>query len=211
MFASNLARALALPGVLVAILAQASPLLVTVDTSALTGVSAIIAFDLTGGPTPGNTVTLSNFATDGTLGSSSTTGTVSGAFPGIVTLDDTITFFNEYSQAETLGTTFSFAFDTTGNAPADPAFPDGFSLFLLDPNNVGPFGPLPLVSTSDPTGADSLLLYNIGEPDPLSVYQSDAVTVSVTGVPEPGTLALALAGLLALPVLRSVRKYSLRR
>jgi hypothetical protein len=196
MFAANLIRGLAL-GVLVAIPAQASPLLVTVDTSALAGISAYVAFDLIGGPTPGNTVTLSSFATDGTVGSSSTTGTVSGAFPGTVTLDDTTTFFNEYSQAETLGMTFSFVFDTTANAPVDPTFPDSLSLFLLDPATG-----LPLVTTTDPTTSNALFLFNIGLSTLPDIYISDSVSLTAqpvsNGAPEPGSLPLLAAGIGAL-------------
>ncbi len=204
MFASSPARALTLLAAFVAIPAYASPVLVTVTTAALSGTAANIAFDLIrGGNTVTNTVTLSSFATDGTLAASSPSpsGTVSGAFqtpPGTVTLDDTTTFFNEYVQGVTLGTKFSFVFDTTGNAPTDSATPDGFSLILLD-STLTPF------PTSDPTGA--LFLLDIGLSTlPNHIYGSDSLTVTAqlvsNGAPEPGSLALLVAGVVALSARR---------
>ena len=63
------------------ILAGASSLradtIVTVDTSTLAGTSAQIAFDFIDGGPPSNTVTISGFTTDGTLGNPVPTG----AFP----------------------------------------------------------------------------------------------------------------------------------
>lgn len=172
--------------------AYASPILVTVDTSALAGTQADLAFDLIDGGTPANTVTLSGFTTDGTLGSSTPSGDVSGAFLGTVTIGDT-SFFNEYLQNETLGSTFSFVLDST-NLPADlTSFPDGFSLFLLD-HTTG----LSLVTTSDLTGANALFLWSLGTTTQPDVYSSDTghVTIGpVNPVPEPSTLPLALIGL----------------
>lgn len=171
--------------------AHASPIQITVNTSSLAGTSAALAFDLIDGGLPANAVTISGFTTDGTLGISSTTGDVTGSFPGSVILSDT-SFFNEYLQSITLGDSLSFIFDTTGST-ADPAsFPDAFSPFLLDPLTG-----LSLVTTSDPTGADTLLLFNIGEANPLTIYTAQGVTVS-TGrnlVPEPRTLVLVVTAL----------------
>ena len=96
-----LARVAVLAGFLSATPAYASLILVTVDTSALAGTQADLAFDLIDGGPPPNTVTLSEFTTGGTLGASSSTGDVTGAFPGVVTLADT-SFFSEYLQNETL-------------------------------------------------------------------------------------------------------------
>jgi hypothetical protein len=92
-----------------------------------------------------------------------------------VTLSDA-PFFSEYLQTETLGKTLSFVIDTTGQAPTGASLPDGFSFFLLD-HTTG----LSLVTTSHPTGANALLLLNIGtEPLP-DLYTSDKV--KVTAVP----------------------------
>jgi hypothetical protein len=195
MIGFHLARTLVLAALFVAIPAYASPILVTVDTSALAGTQADLAFDLIDGGPPPNTVTLSGFTTDGTLGASSSTGDVTGAFPGTVTLADT-SFFNEYLQNETLGTTFQFILDST-NLPADlTSFPDGFALFLLD-HATG----LSLVTTSDPTGADALFLWSLGTTTAPDLYSSDTVHVTIGPVnpaPEPSTLSLAMIGIAGL-------------
>jgi hypothetical protein len=167
----------------------AEPIRVTVDTTVLSGTGATLAFDFIDGGAPINTVTLSSFATDGTLGGSSTSGGASGSFPGPVTLPDT-GFFSEYLQGLTLGTSFTFVFDTTGGAADPGSFPDAFSLFILDAAAAAS-----LVVTSDPTGANALLLYSIGEASPLAVYAADGISVTVArvnGVPEPGALLLML-------------------
>jgi hypothetical protein len=180
--------------------AYATPILVTVDTSALSGIVADLAFDLIDGGPPGNTVTISGFTTNGTLGASSSTGVVTGTFPGAVTLADT-SFFSEYLQQVTLGNSFSFVFDTTGNAPGPTSFPDGFSFFILD-HTTG----LSLVTTSDPTGANALFLFNIGISALPEIYSSDSVRVTAqavtNGVPEPGSLALLATALVALSARR---------
>ena len=77
---------------------------------------ADLAFDLVNGGAPANSVTISKFATDGALGTSSSKGSVTGAFPASVTLSDG-SFFSEYLQTETLGKSLSFVVDTTGLAP----------------------------------------------------------------------------------------------
>ena len=187
-------KALDLIGALLCLVAWATavlaePIKVTVGITALSGMSATLAFDLIDGGSPGSTVVLSSFTTDGTLGGSSTSGGASGSFPGSVTLPDTA-FFSEYLQSITLGTSFSFVFDTTGGAADPGSFPDAFSLFILDAVATAS-----LVATSDPTGANAILLYSIGEAGPLAVYAANGLTVtveSVNSVPEPGALLLAL-------------------
>jgi len=169
--------------------------IVTVDTSTLSGTSAQLAFDFIDGGTPSNTITISGFGTDGTLGSTVPTGGVSGNLPGTVVLTDS-DFFNEYLTGITLGSTFSFILSATTNPSA--SLPDAFSLFLLDPS-----AEFSLVSTSDPTGSNSLLTLNIdgSAEGALSVYDASVTTAPAnTTVPEPATLLLLGAGLL--PLLR---------
>lgn len=171
-------------------IATAAPITITVDTSALSGTPAQLAFDLVDGGPPANSVTISGFGTSGTLGASSSTGDVVGNFPGSVVLSDT-TFFNEYLQDITLGNTLSYTFDNSG-LPADAtSFPDGFSFFLLDPTTGQS-----LASTSDPTGANALFLLGIGTRSGLAIYTGQNFSVSVQGVPEPSSSILLLVGVL---------------
>ncbi|MEP7162824.1 MAG: NF038129 family PEP-CTERM protein [Candidatus Moraniibacteriota bacterium] len=184
-------------------IAQADPIPIILNTSSLAGTNAVLAFDLIDGGTPGNTVTISGFSSNGTLGSFSVTGDVTGSLPGTVTFSDS-QFFNEYLQNILLGSTLSFTFDATGN-PADPlSFPDAFSLFLLDPATG-----LPLYATSDPTGANALFLYNIGGQNPLSIYSSN-VTQGPNQVPEPSTAWLIGIALLVMLIVFAAAKRSSR-
>lgn len=168
----RLARAVLVAAFLGALPASASSILVTVDTSALAGTTADLAFDLVNGGAPANSVTISKFATDGALGTSSSKGSVTGAFPASVTLSDG-SFFSEYLQTETLGKSLSFVVDTTGLAPAGASLPDGFSFFFLDHTSGKP-----LFTTSHPTGANALLLLNIGREPLPDLYTSDKVKVT---------------------------------
>lgn len=171
--------------------ARATPITITVDTSGITG-DATLIFDLIDGATPpANSVSIYDFSTNGTLGVASPVGAVTGTLPGTL-LNPLIIgdaeFFNEYAQGITLGTFITFTFDTTGLAALGSDAADGFSASL--------------VTQSDPSGL--LFLYSIGNANPLELL-SDAVTVEGNGVPEPGVLALAIAGALALGVVRVLR------
>jgi hypothetical protein len=114
---------------------------VTLNTSALSGITGALTFDFI----------------DGMLGATSSTGAVTGTVATGLGMTDA-SFFNEPQQVMTLGTSISFELDATTNLPAPGSLPDTFSLFLLDPS-----GTSSLVSTSDPTGADSLLTFQIND------------------------------------------------
>lgn len=178
---------------------------VTVDTSSLSGTSADLAFDLVDGGSASNTLTISGFATDGTLESVTPTGEVTGALPGTVTVEDSpSSFFNEYLTGIALGSSFSFNFDVTENGPGSSGTPDVFSLFLLDPTTG-----LPLFTTSDPTGSDSLFTINL-DGSALSVYSS-SVTANSGSVPapEPNALLLMVGGVGGILLLLRRRKSAL--
>ena len=175
---------------------EATPIVVTVNTAAIAGTAAQLAFDFIDGGPPSNSVAISNFATDGTVGTSAATGDVSGSLPGTFTLSDAA-FFNELLTNITLGTTLSFTFDATANAPGVSSVPDSFSFFLVDPASG-----LSLFPTTDPTGADALLQLDIvggaGNLTPFTAPNGEAtITVGAepTAVPEPATLVLFLTGL----------------
>jgi hypothetical protein len=173
--------------------AAASPISITIDTSTIAGTAAQLALDFVDGGSPSNSVTVSDFVTDGTLGAPSTSGGVSGSLPGTVTLDDT-SFFNELLTPIVLGSAISFTFDTTANGGV---VPDEFSVFLL--NDAGT---QTLFPTTDPSGADALLTFDItGTPGALSLFAgvNGEATVRavepVSEVPEPATLTLSALGI----------------
>lgn len=190
--------------------ANAVPIQVTVDTSGLSGTLVSLAFDLIDGGPPSNSVTIYDFTSDGALGPASIThdfATVPASdLTAPVTFDDSGVFFNEYLQGITLGNSLSFRFDTTGNPPDPGSLADAFSLSILNDTAAAS-----LISTSDPSSA--LFLYGIGASNPLQLFDvltPDGVTVQAsevpTGAPEPGALALAMTGLLALGMVAAVKQ-----
>ena len=185
----------------IAVEAYASPIQITVDTSSVVAVDASLIFDLIDGgdgPTP-SSVKIYDFSTDGTLVGlpqidGDVTGTLPGTFSNPLILADGA-FFNDYLRSITLGTFITFIFDPSEVAAVDT--PDGFSFLLLDPSGNS------VIPTSDETGA--LLLYSIGNPDPLQVFSS-AVTVGPNAVPEPASYAIVIAALLAFGVAHRLRQ-----
>jgi hypothetical protein len=177
--------------------AFATSIVVDVHTSPITNISSeILAFDFISGLGPHlpNTVTISDFTTDGQLGTPGpNTGNVTGSLPGPVTLSTTgFSFFNEYLNGITLKTDFSFQLDATTFGPGPLAFPDSFSLFVLDPlTNQSVF------STSDPTGSDALMVFSIdgSSAGALNIYSGAGFTVTAL-VPEPSTVLLTGSGIL---------------
>jgi hypothetical protein len=181
---------------------------VSIGTANLLGTDSTLTFDfIAGGGTQSNGITISQFETDGTLISPSVSGavpsgSVSGALPGSVALTNG-SFFNEYQQGMTLGSTISFRLDATTAAPTSGSLPDTFSLFLLDPTATNS-----LVTSTDPTGADSLFTLQIDGSTGglLAVYDTTpslAVSVTPSPVPLPTGFVLLISGLLALGFLGS--------
>lgn len=179
---------------LVASAVEGSPIVITVHTDPISGVSAQLALDVIDGGPPANTVTVSGCLTDGAVGTSVATGGVTGTLGGIVHLSDS-TLFNELLTNITLNTVLLFAFDSTGNGTLSGSLPDSFSIVLLDPVTG-----LALFPTTDPTGSDALLQFDIGGGG-LTLFGAPGGEASIrTGVatpaavPEPTTLILVLTG-----------------
>ena len=177
--------------------ARATTIDVTVDTSFLNGLPAVLAFDFIDGGPPDNTVTLSALTSDGTQGSPSTTGNVTGTGPWTFS-DAGGSAFNELLVPfNPMGTTLSFSFTTSDHPPAG-AVPDGFSMFVLDASLAT------LIKTDDPTGSDALFVFGIGQGFAGATQyepQQTGFAVTLTPVrplPEPGSLGLALLGTLTL-------------
>jgi hypothetical protein len=173
---------------------------VTVDSTSLNGSMALLAFDFIDGGPPGNTVNLSTPLSNGTQGSTSTTGNVTGTGPWTFS-DAGNSFFNELLVTfNPMGSALSFSFSTTDNSPDLGSFPDAFSFFVLDSVSL-----LPLIATNAPGGSDALFeLDIIGQgSQSLSVFTPNQAGFSIQvtrsqGVPEPGSLALLIAGVTAL-------------
>jgi len=171
--------------------AQAAAYNVTIGLAGLSGAEAVLAVDFIDGGSPnGNGVVLGALATGGTQTSTSSAGSVSGTGPWLMydgnTFNELLVTFNP------AGSSISFTFSTTDNPADGGAFPDAFSVFLL--NGAGTF----LVATDDPTGANALFLYNVGAgANALSVYTPTqagvSVTVTPTGAPPPVSLPLAVS------------------
>jgi hypothetical protein len=173
---------------------------VSINTSSLLGTESMLAFDfIAGGGTQSNSVSISSFSTNGSLIPASisgamNSGSVTGTLPSNVTLNNA-SFFNEYQQGITLGSTITFQLDATTSAPAGSSLPDTFSLFFLDPAAANS-----LLTTTDPTGANSLFTLQIdGSPNGIiGVYDSlptVSVTITAAPVPIPGSLGLFIGGL----------------
>lgn len=182
---------------------QATLFHVAIDTSSLGSVTIGAAFDFLDGGTPFNSVVISNFATDGSLGIATLEGGILDSLPPGFTLLDT-SFFNEYYQPITSSTSISFDFEATANAPDLGSLPDTFSFFLID-EATG----LSLFDTTDPTGSGALFILEIdGSTNGLlSNYSATSTNTAVTwsvalgddsgnSVPEPSTPFLFGAGLL---------------
>jgi hypothetical protein len=190
---------------------------VEIDTSVLglDGQNWDLTFDLTKGQSLPNSATISGLAiTGGSLTGNATyysnAGNVDLTVSGQVTLstfDPAESSFNEYNVNADLGSLITFVLDITSNKEPGPVTPDAFAFFLIDPLTG-----LPFATTSDPTDADALFVFNIGNADQPDIFcpvtaPCVVVTPVVVAVPEPGGLALVAAALLGLSIAQSRRKF----
>jgi hypothetical protein len=195
---------------------------VTVDTTGLDNTAATLAFDLTSGDPDTGPSSVSIIGFSGTGASFALGDALLDPDPNPneppPTLNDSVvvlnelSFFNEFLQQLTLGTSFTFRFSTTGSAPsAQFGTPDAFSFFLLDELGAS------LVMTGDVGDPQAILRYNIGSnaADLFEIDSPEGVSATLTevanGVPEPTAISLVLSGLLALGVMRGARLARQRR
>ncbi len=178
--------------------------IISVDTSGLPATpGSEIVFFLIDGSGIGdslNTAMLSSFTfgggSAGLVDSVNSTGGVSGDMASGVTMTET-SFTNVFAQVFTAGSALSFDLNLTTNLQTGLT-PDQFGFAILDPSGNP-------ISTSDPTGDDSLAIVNINSSNPPIVTYSDIVTVTpvvgTVATPEPsaapviGVFLLLLFGL----------------
>ena len=171
---------------------------VSINTAGLSGTAGRLTFDLVGqnSVNPHNTITISQFATDGRLaaGGNANQGGATGDLSGPVTLSNTA-YFNESARGETFGNQISFNLNLSENY-VGPASPDQFSFFLLDST-----GQQSVVSTSDASGANALFTVDITGQKGGNVTVFDistpgvSVSVGAPVVPAPSSLPLFAGGL----------------
>jgi hypothetical protein len=213
----NLGFAVALATFSAAVPVRASVVyLVTVDTSAINGVSGNLDFQFNpGGPSSQSaTASLLSFSSAGGVlgGAPDITGDVTGALPGTVTIGNT-TAFNDYFQPFTFGTSFQFQLLLDGpaiNTPNGTATSGStFGLSLFDAAGTSVF----LTTNSD--GFVATADVNLDGSVTTSTFPSTVaggppvVTFSnPPGVPEPSTFTFLSSSLLALAGIAAIRRKS---
>lgn len=192
---------------------QAAIYQVTVNTSSLAGTAGNVDFQFNpgGGSTQPGLVTISSFSGGTVVGTASTFGGVAGNLPATVTIDNS-GGLNDYFQAFTFGNSFSFALQFSGpdvNAPNGTA--TSGSAFGLSLYNAG--GDTPLL-TNNADGFIATANVNLDGTVTISTYPSSGAgsapvaTIVSTSTPEPTTLTLFAAPLLAVGGLALRRRRS---
>jgi hypothetical protein len=182
---------------------------VTIDSSAVSGQAAGVAFDFFASSTPSpNSVFILDFESDGTMGLLESQGglvegdLVLGLNPAPFTSIGGTESFNEaLVPLSPFGSQTTFTLSFT-DIPAMPGgIPDSFAFYILDAAG------LPLFPTGDPLGANALFTFdftgtgNLAVFGPASLLGTDIlITVPSpdgTVIPEPATLLLVGSGAVA--------------
>ena len=167
---------------------------VTVSTSLIAGTMGSLDFQFDPGPLVSEPATLQivDFSTNGTLNPPpSITGDVSGTLPGTLSFDN-LAALNDYFEPFTFGTTlvFDVIISTMAGGTSGSAF--AFSMFS------DAAGTIPTLTTDTTDGFAFTVGTNLDGTTTVTPF-SPQTTVSPeeTSAPEPGSLALLLAAVLA--------------
>lgn len=168
---------LAFLGTLITAESARAAYVLVLDTNAFVGSQATLSFELIDGTPGSTTVAFEGAKVDGLV------TTLSG------NLSDT-SFYNVLTRTLVLGQLLELTFFESQTPNEQLGFlPDSFAIFLLNASN------LPLFATSDPTGADSLLQWDVGGGAPLAFVGSLSLGVPDNTVPEPSSFILTLIAL----------------
>ena len=188
---------------------------VSLDTSLLvTDFSGPFGFDIELVGTNGNTATVSDFSfgSSGAAGPGPAflTGGASGDLATNISLNDSSSFFSDFNQQFTPGSTLSFTVDTTLVAPPPGGSPDNLSIVIFsayDPvNGYNPLAgtggtPIP---TTDPSGNNTFLNIDFNGPGSTTATGYPGangdipITVTPQSVPEPTSALMLFFGLLGI-------------
>jgi hypothetical protein len=186
---------------------QANATSINISTTSLIGQTGEVAFDFIGGGAPNNSFTLTNFdfGTGSSVASTTQTGGVSGNISSNIFFNDS-SFFNELLVNLTFGNNITFDITNATNlAPDSSSFPDAFSVFLLDSAGQS------LLSTSDPTGADSIIRWDSGNSPATNIFSQSVTVQESNAVPEPNIIYLLFAGLSVLSFFSKRNKMEIKQ
>jgi hypothetical protein len=163
---------------------------VTVDTSAFNGTGGFfdLQFNPSGAALPA-TAAISNVTGDFVPGAAQLDGAASGSLPAGVGLANTDAL-NAVLQAVTIGSSFAFRLDVEVG-PGSSSFGTTFGLGIYDDTFAGLAG-------SDPLGFFLVIDFFDAAAGAVSFQAANVTLTPIDAVPEPGTYALLLSGLLAL-------------
>lgn len=192
---------------LAAIPASATPYLITVGTSGLTGTAGQIELQFNPGiGSLAGAATITGFdIPDGSLGTvdpAYSVGDYTGTLPGTVVINNT-DVQNNLTQNLTFGSALSFLVDFSGPAATPPGGGTGGSVFTLRLYDASSNY---LYATDSVNGTVVLVNLDTAARTTLGSRDTEQPEVMIEAIPEPATLTLFAAGALALAALARRRR-----